>query len=86
MYTNLHIFLIICWFNRQSNSKHMPRQDKTRFILPFIIIVDNCIFITFRRHVWLSSSPFRPTSISIFIPAADTGATRINTSGPEMDY
>ena len=41
---------------------------------------------TFRRLVWLCSSPFRTASISIFIPVADTGATRINTKGPEMDY
>ena len=41
--------------------------------------------ITFRRQVWLSSSPFRPVSISIFIPEAVTGATRINTNCPEID-
>ena len=54
--------------------------------LPFILIVDNCIFFTFRRQVLLCSSPFRVASISTFIPAADTGATRINTNAPEMDY
>ena len=54
--------------------------------LPFILIVDNCIFFTFRRQGWLCSSPFCPVSISIFIPAANTGAPRINTNGSETDY
>ena len=54
--------------------------------LPFILIVDNCIFFTFRRQVALCSSPFRPAYISSFIPATDTGATRINTNDPELDY
>ena len=34
--------------------------------LPSILIVDNCILFTFRRQVRLSSSSFRPVSISIF--------------------
>ena len=54
--------------------------------LQFIQIVDNCIFFTFRRQVWLCSSPFRAASISIFISAADIGMTLINTNGLEMDY
>ena len=46
--------------------------------LPSILIVDNCILITFRRQVRLCSSSFRPVSISIFISVTDTG----NTNGP----
>ena len=34
--------------------------------------------------VKLTVSP--PVSISIFIPATDTGATCMNTNAPEMDY
>ena len=49
--------------------------------LPSILIVDNCIFFTFRRQVRLCSSSFRPASISFFISPTDTG----NTNGPEMD-
>ena len=49
--------------------------------LPSILIVDNCIFFTFRPKVRLCSSSFRPVSILIFILATDTG----NTNGPEMD-
>ena len=49
--------------------------------LPSILIVDNCIFFTFRRQVSLCSSSFHPVSISIFISASDTG----NTNGPDMD-
>ena len=49
--------------------------------LPSILIVDNCIYFTFRRQVRLCSSSFRPVSISIFISATDTG----NANGPEMD-
>ena len=49
--------------------------------LPSILIVDNCIFFTFRRQVRLCSSSFRPVSISIFILAIDTGIT----NGLEMD-
>ena len=49
--------------------------------LPSILIVDNCIYFTFRRQIRLCSSSFRPVSISIFISATDTG----NTNGPEMD-
>ena len=49
--------------------------------LPSMLIVDNCIFFTFRRQVRLCSLSFRLVSISIFISATDTG----NTNGPEMD-
>ena len=49
--------------------------------LPSILIVDNCIFFTFRRQVRLCSLSFRPLPISIFISATDTG----NTNGPEID-
>ena len=54
--------------------------------LPFMLIVDNSINFTFCRPVWLCGSPFRPASISIFIPEADTGVMRINNYCPEMDY
>ena len=54
---------------------------KCSVCLPSILIVDHCIFFTFRRQVNLFSSSFRPVSISIFISATDTG----NTNGPEMD-
>ena len=49
--------------------------------LPSILIVDNCIFFTFRRQVSLCSSSFHPVPISIFISVTGTG----NTNGPEMD-
>ena len=49
--------------------------------LPSILIVENCIWFTFRRQLRLCSSSFRPVSISIFISETDTG----NTNGPEMD-
>ena len=49
--------------------------------LAFILIVDSCIFFTFRRQVRLCSSSFRPVSISILISAMDTE----NTNVPEMD-
>ena len=52
-----------------------------RGCLPSILIVDNCIFFTFRRQVRLCSSLFRLVSILIFISATDTG----NTNGREMD-
>ena len=41
--------------------------------LPSILIVDNCIFFTFRRQVSQCSSSFHPVSISIFISATDAG-------------
>ena len=45
--------------------------------LPSILIVDNCIFFTFRRQVRLVAQRFAPVSIL----ATDTG----NTNGLEMD-
>ena len=65
-----------------ARSHHVVAEfTKCSGCLPSILIVDNCIFFTFRRQVRLCSSPFRPVSISIFILATDTG----NTNGPEMD-
>ena len=61
---------------------HMVAEfTKCSGCLPLILIVDNCVFFTFRRQVRLCSSSFRPVSISIFISSTDTG----NTNGPEMD-
>ena len=62
---------------------HHVVAEFTKFsgCLPSILIVDNCIFFTFRQQVILCSLSFRPVSISIFISATDTG----NTNGPEMD-
>ena len=61
---------------------HMVAEfTKCSGCLPSILIVDNCIFFTFRRQVRLCSSSFRPVPISNFISATRTG----NTNGPEMD-
>ena len=63
--------------NLQEFTTWWPEFTKYSDCLPFY-----SNFFNLRRHVWLYTSPFRPASISVFIPSADTR----NNNSPEIDY
>ena len=59
------------------------QRDQRIYKMKWLSGVDNVFFLLFVCHF---GRPFRPASISIFIPEADTGATRLNNNCAEMDY